>query len=120
MPRLSVHVFSQGERVPMLHDARGLPLFFPTLFVTSQLRNSGAAVNTIRNKLADIVVLLRWEQQHGRDPAAEFAGAHFLSLANVASLRNFTKLNMRIWASTGARRAPLEHPAWTFSNRRLH
>jgi hypothetical protein len=34
-------VLSGGERVPMLHDEHELPLFYPTLFVTSQLRNAG-------------------------------------------------------------------------------
>lgn len=62
MPPLSVHVLGEGERVPMLHDEQGVPLFYPTRFATSQLRNSGAAVNTCRNKLADLVVLMRWEQ----------------------------------------------------------
>lgn len=95
MPRLSVHVFGEGERVPMLHDDRGLPMFYPTLFATSQLRNSGSAVNTIRNKLADIVVLLRWEQQQSRDLVTEFTGGHFLSVADVVSLRDFAKLDMR-------------------------
>ena len=79
----------------MLHDDHGLPLFYPTLFATTQLRNAGAAVNTIRNKLADIVVLLRWEQQHGRDLIAEFAQGNFLSVSDVVSLRDFAKLDMR-------------------------
>jgi integrase len=95
MPKLSVHVLGEGERVPMLHDERGLPLFYPTLFATAQLRNAGAAVNTIRNKLADLVVLLRWEQVHGRDLVAEFRSGRFLTVADVVSLRDFAKLDMR-------------------------
>lgn len=95
MSKLSVHVLGEGERVPMLHDERGLPLFYPTLFATSQLRNAGAAVNTIRNKLTDLVVLLRWEQAHGRDLIAEFRSGRFLTVADVASLRDFAKLDMR-------------------------
>lgn len=67
MPKLSVHVMQSGERVPMLQDELGLPLFYPTLFATSQLRNAGVAVNTIRNKLADLMVLLRWEAASRRD-----------------------------------------------------
>ncbi len=93
--RLSIHVLSGGERVPMLHDKQGLPLFYPTLFATTQLRNAGAAVNTIRNKLADISVLLRWEEQHGRDLIAEFTQGSFLTVADVVSLRDFAKLDMR-------------------------
>lgn len=95
MPRLSVHVLGEGERVPVLHDERGLPLFYPTLFATAQLRNAGAAVNTIRNKMADLVVLLRWEQVHGRDLISEFRSGRFLTVADVVSLRDFAKLDMR-------------------------
>jgi integrase len=85
----------------MLHDARGVPLFYPTLFVTSQLRNAGAAVNTIRNKLADIVVLLRWESLQARDLISEFRNGRFLALADVVSLRDFAKLDMRHQAEMG-------------------
>ena len=101
MTRLSIHVLGGGERVPMLHDAQGLPLFYPTLFATSQLRNAGAAVNTIRNKLADIVVLLRWESLQGRDLISEFRNGCFLTLADVVSLRDFAKLDMRHQAEMG-------------------
>ena len=95
MPMLSVHVLGEGERVPMLHDGQGVPLFYPTLFSTSQLRNTGAAVNTIRNKLADLVVLLRWEQDNGRDLITEFGSGRFLTVADIVSLRDFAKLDMR-------------------------
>jgi integrase len=95
MFRLSVHVLGHGERVPMLLDARGLPLFYPTLFATAQLRNAGAAVNTIRNKLADILVLLRWERWRARDLISEFRSGRFLTVPDVVSLRDFAKLDMR-------------------------
>ena len=101
MPKLSIHVLGEGERVPMLHDERGLSLFYPTLFATSQLRNAGAAVNTIRNKLSDLVVLMRWEQEQGRDLVAEFRGGRFLTVADVVSLRDFAKLDMRQWQLDG-------------------
>lgn len=97
MHRLSVHVMGNGERVPILHDSSGLPLFYPTLFATAKLRNAGAAVNTIRNKLADVLVLLRWEQESKRDLIAEFAAGKFLTVADVVSLRDFAKRDMRGW-----------------------
>lgn len=95
MATLAMRVLGQGERVPMLLDDTGLPLFYPTLFATSQLRNAGAAVNTIRNKLSDILVLLKWEARTGRDLAAEFAAGRFMSVADIVSLRDFAKLDMR-------------------------
>ena len=98
---LSVHVLAEGERVPMLHDEQGVPLFYPTLFATSQLRNAGAAVNTIRNKLADLVVLLRWEQANRRQLITEFRDGRFLTVADIVSLRDFAKLDMRELISVG-------------------
>lgn len=97
MYTLSMHIFGGGERVPMLHDARGLPLFYPTLFATSQLRNAGAAVNTIVNTLRDVLVLLRWEsrQTPARNLEREFSNGNFLTLADVVSLRDFASLDMR-------------------------
>lgn len=92
---LSVRVLRGGERVPFLLDERGLPLFYPTLFETAQLRNGGAAVNTIRNKLGDIEVLLQWERAHGRDLVAEFAAGDMLTLSDIVSLRDFCGFDMR-------------------------
>jgi hypothetical protein len=61
----------------MLHDERWLPLFYPSRFATSQLRNAGVAVSTIGNTLADLIVLLRWEQAHQRDLLSEFRNECF-------------------------------------------
>lgn len=87
----------------MLLDARGIPLFYPTLFATARLRNAGAAVNTIRNQLADVLVFLRWEstQKPKRDFISEFAQGKFLTVADVVSLRDFAALDMRDVATRG-------------------
>lgn len=92
---LSTLVRRDGERVPMLLDGSGLPLFFPTLYATAKLRNSGAAVNTIKNKLTDILILLRWEASLGRDLIAEFSRGEFLTQPDVMALRDFASLDMR-------------------------
>lgn len=92
---LSIRVLPSGERVPFLLDDRGLPLFYPTLFETAQLRNGGAAVNTIRNKLEDLEVLLRWEAVNERKLVAEFEKGRVPTLADILSLRDFCALDMR-------------------------
>lgn len=92
---LSVRVLQEGERVPFLLDEHGLPLFYPTLFETAKLRNGGAAFNTIRNKLEDIEVLLRWEADNNRDLVTEFKNGQMLTLADIMSLRDFCGLDMR-------------------------
>lgn len=110
--RLSVRVLRDGERVPLLLDERGLPLFYPTLFETAQLRNGGAAVNTIRNKLADIETLLRWEKVNGRDLVAEFAAGRILTLADIVSLRDFCGLDMRHVKEATARARATGNVTW--------
>lgn len=95
MTTMKMHLFADGERYPMLHGASELPLFYPTLYATTQLRNRGAAVNTIKNQLADIQVLLRWESVNKRNLADEFGRGQLLSLPDVVSLRDFAKLHMR-------------------------
>lgn len=92
---LTTHVLGSGERVLFLRDELGVPLFFPTLFTTSQLRNAGAAANTIRNKLLDIGVLMRWERENGRNVLEEVRNGSYLSVADIASLRDFARLDMR-------------------------
>ena len=104
MPQLSVHVLSGGERVPTLHDEHELPLFYPTFFVTSQLRNAGAAVNTIRNKVADITVLLRWQENQARDVVEEFRNGRFPIVADIVSLRDFAQRDMHDLIEGGAAR----------------
>jgi len=39
--------FSDGERYPLLIDGQGLPLWYPTLFTTTQVRNASKAPNTM-------------------------------------------------------------------------
>lgn len=103
----------------MLHDEHGLPLFYPTLYATTQLRNAGAAVNTIRNKLADIVVLLRWEQQQGRDLISEFSQGRFLSVADIVALRDFAKLDMRSPSTDSIRAGASKRPITPFLESRV-
>ena len=110
VPVVTIKRFSDGERVPMLMDASGLPLFYPTLYVTAQLRNAGLAVNTIRNRLADLTVLFRWEIVFSRDLLSEFKQGRFLDLSDIVSLRDFAKLDMRAVPEAAQAGAKTVHP----------
>jgi hypothetical protein len=93
--QIAVRVLASGERALFLLDSRGCPLFYPMLFATSQLRNEGAPVNAIKNKLAHIVVLLRWQDARKRDLVADFRSGRFLRVADIVSLRDFAQKEMR-------------------------
>ena len=89
--RLILRRLDSGERFAMLVDGNGAPLCWPTLFATVRLRNSGLAVNSIKNKLVEIRTLLRWEQLHDRDLETEFREGKLLTLPDVVSIRNFAE-----------------------------
>ena len=95
--------FHSGERVPMLLDEKGMPLCWPTLFAMVLLRNAGLAFNSIKNKLNELKALLRWEQFHGRDLETEFRDRRLLSVADVASIRDFAAKKLgRVNATRGS------------------
>ena len=81
--------YDSGERVVFLLDEQRLPLCWPTLYASVRLRQAGLAVNSIKNQLKDLTVLLRWEQFHGRDIAKEFGEGRLLSVADLVSIKKF-------------------------------
>lgn len=85
MYQVAIRVLTSGERALFVLDDRGCPLFYPTLFATAQLRNPGASANTIKNKLADIVVLLQWQGYWRRDLVDDFGCGRFLAVAATYS-----------------------------------
>lgn len=89
--KLVIRRFESGERGVFLLDERGVPLFWPQLFATVCLRNAGLAVNSIKNKLGELKVLLRWEHYHDRNLVSEFKSNKFLTIADVVSIRDFSK-----------------------------
>ena len=112
MVTMSSRVMADGERLPLLLDGSGMPLFYPTLFETARLRNGGDAANTIRNKLGAIEVLLRWESAQKRDLIAEFTAGHVLVLKDIVSLRDFCGLDMRGVAARDSQPPRTRDMAW--------
>lgn len=63
---------SGGERFSVLVDEEGIPLFYPTLFVTWTLRASSHAANSITNSLNALKALCAWEARIGVDLESTF------------------------------------------------
>lgn len=68
-----------GERYPMLLDCHGMPHWYATLFVTTQLRNAGKAANTMMSVLAAIRALLVWANRNGVELEHRFSQRAFLN-----------------------------------------
>lgn len=53
--------FRHGERHKLLVSAQtGIPLYYPSLFITTHVRAGGFSVSTVQGALAAIKVLYAW------------------------------------------------------------
>lgn len=88
---LSVRRFSGdgGERHAILVDEAGMPLFYPSLWVTVTLRGGGRAVNTIHNALNAIKCLYSWQKTYALDVEQRFSRGMLLKANEVHALRDF-------------------------------
>jgi integrase len=80
---------SIGERHAILVDESGMPLFYPTLWVTVILRGGALAVNTIQNALNALKCLYAWQEAYTVDIEQRFSSGNLLTANEVHSLRDF-------------------------------
>ena len=89
-------IMNNGERYKLLTDFKtGIPLYYPTLYITSQVRGSGHSVSTIQSFISSMKVLLKWEEYYSIGLEGRFKRKNFLSLREIESLRNFCKKPMK-------------------------
>lgn len=86
--RISFHIFENGERYPVLSGDDG-PLWYPTLFGTSQRRNDSVAPNTTRNTLTAVKATLAWAAWQGCDLEERFRRRDYLRQFEIDSLVDF-------------------------------
>lgn len=92
--QLSIRRFtgSRGERFAVLVDEAGMPLFYPTLFVTAELRGAGLAINTIINSLTAIKALYAWQAYYCIELESRFERSELLLTHEIHSLRDFMQI----------------------------
>ena len=88
---LSIRRFKSlsGERFALLVDEAGMPLFYPSLYVTSHMRGASRALNTILNALNAIKALYAWQEGQKIDLESRFSKGELLKSNEVHSLRDF-------------------------------
>jgi len=85
-------ILSDGERYKLLVNANtGIPLYYPTLYITSQIRGGGQSVSTIQSFITSLKVLLKWLDHYSVNMEERFRRKEFLTLQEVESLRDFCK-----------------------------
>ena len=92
--QLSIRRFtsSSGERFAVLIDDSGMPLFYPTLLVTCEMRGAGLAIHTIINSLTAIKVLYAWQAYQGIELESRLEQGELLLPHEIHSLRDFMQI----------------------------
>ncbi|MGQ3089779.1 MAG: hypothetical protein ACT6QZ_02735 [Methylophilus sp.] len=87
-----------GERLPLLIDSSGIPLFEPTVFAISVLRGRNLASNTIKQALRGVMVLQTMLDRESINLDRRFEQGEFLTYGEIDRLVALTKLEMdAIW-----------------------
>ena len=81
-----------GERYCMVVDrASGLPMYYPTLFLTTQIRNKGNAFSTTLAAANNLVLLLRFLESRDINLEQRFLTKDFFKPHELDDLRDFAQ-----------------------------
>jgi len=90
-------VMESGERYCLLVDRdSGLPLYYPNLFVTTQVRNRSLSYSAMESALGGIAVFLRFMSERNDDIEARFRKHQFLEVHELDAIRDFCQSKFRV------------------------
>ena len=89
-------VMDSGERYCLVVDASsGLPLYYPNLYVTTQVRNKSLSYSAMEAALGGISVLIRFFNQRGEDIERRFQDGVFLYESELDAIRDYCQIKFR-------------------------
>ena len=99
--------WESGEHYRLLVDAEtAMPAYWPTLYVTTQIRNKGHSVATMDVALGAIQVLFAFAEARNLDLKDRFRSRQFLRTHEVEDLCGFAQLRRRGRRGGGKGRKP--------------
>ena len=88
-------VMENGERYCLLVESgSGVPLFYPNLFITTQVRNASLSFASMESALSSISVLLKFSDEHEIDLVERLRSGVFLKLNEVDALADYCQFNL--------------------------
>ncbi len=84
--RVKTILLTSGERLPILLDRNGMPMFAPTVFALTEVRGRNLAANTISIVLRSVMALHLFLDSRGIDLDERLACGELLSLSEVEDL----------------------------------
>ena len=92
--RIKSFVMKGGERFCLLvSKTSGLPLYYPNLFLITQVRNKSLSTAAMQTSLAALNVLLEFCEERNLDLHTRFLKREFLQAFEMDALRDFCQLS---------------------------
>lgn len=89
-------VMEDGERFCLLVNKHiGLPMFYPNLFVTSQVWIKSLSLSAMYSALNGINILLRFMSERGEDIEERFSEKKYFEVHELDALRDFCQKNFQ-------------------------
>ena len=89
-------IMDSGERSCLVVDrSTGLPLYYPNLYLATQLRNESVAFATMEAEASHLVVLLRYLDREGIDLETRILKRQFFKDFEIDALRDFTQRKLK-------------------------
>ena len=90
---VTTFIMDSGERYCIVVDrSSGLPMYYPTLYLTTQIRNRGDAFSTMMTTASNLVMLLRFVESRGINLEQRFLTKDFFKPYELDDLRDFAQL----------------------------
>lgn len=98
---LKSFVMSDGERYCLLVDnSSGLPLYYPNLFVTTQVRNKSLSYSAMESALSGISILLRFMAERNDDIEARFNLNKYFEMHELDAIKDYCQIKFRVKAAS--------------------
>jgi len=88
-------VMESGERYCMLVDVFGLPLYYASLYVTTQVRNNSLSFSAMESTLNAISVLHGFLDERGENLEQRFREGKFFEESELDAIRDYCQIKFR-------------------------
>lgn len=86
-------VMSEGERYCLLIDKHsGIPLYYPNLYLVTQIRNRSLSYSSMESSLGGVSVLLKFLTGRGQDLINRFSQYDFFEFNELDSIRDYCQI----------------------------
>lgn len=84
------YVLENGERYCLLFDSNSdIPMYYPSLFITTQVRNRSLSFSTMEGYLNGLLVLYKFMDERNENIESRFKSNNFLETHEIEALKDY-------------------------------